>query len=136
MYRGAISALALLALASCGWGWPNARYIPTKYTGTWAVTLTSEQCGEDALQTYTATGGMAFSAYDNRYYFDFRHGIQDRTAEGAAQQSVRFTSRLTGESTVLEAPEFRIEFESSDRGRGVWRAQDCQGETVLVKLRD
>ncbi|MEO0622245.1 MAG: hypothetical protein AAFU49_00060 [Pseudomonadota bacterium] len=133
---GLVSALLMVSLAACGWGWPNARYIPTQYTGRWAVTLTSEQCGEDSLQTYTATGGMMFRAYSDKYYFDFRHGVQKRSASGTARQNVEHTNPVTGKTAILEYPWFYIEFGSSDRGKGSWRASDCRGQIELTKVRE
>ena len=132
-----VATLALLAtlLGSCAWGWPNARYVPTQYTGWWSVSLTSDQCGTDRFETYTPTGGMSFSAYGERYQFDFRHGIQHGTAAGKAQEDVKIYTGHDDEYFMIEFPWFRIEFESSERGKGSWQAKDCKGEIELVKRR-
>lgn len=78
---------------------------------------------------------MLFEAYSDRYYFDFRHGIRNHTASGAARESVRHRDLSTGQVFEVEYPKFEIKFASFDSGKGSWNAKDCEGIIQLTKVR-
>lgn len=111
----------------------TSQFVPSRYDGSWNVTMTSNDCG-DTFKTRTGVnaGGIGFVF---RYSPDFAQSSTERAIingsiiDGVAERkNVDFTNGV-------EFAEFRIEFSSSTEGMGSWRTTSCSGKTRMTKIK-
>lgn len=129
-----ISTAAIgMLLFACGY-YPEGKYLPTPYDGSWRYDLQSDQCGDDTAEGYSAAAGFSFGAYDDRY--DFSFGVDNHSVNVPARGLQSFYSASTGEVVrQAEVPGVNIRFESYGKATGAWFAERCHGKITMTRVR-